>query len=44
VHESIPANMDLACDMHGRYDAVTGKQVAKALEPLHCQAGPFLKL
>ncbi len=33
VHESIPANMDLACDMHGRYDAPTGKKVAKALEP-----------
>jgi galactonate dehydratase len=33
VRESIPANMDLACDMHGRYDAVTGKKVAKALEP-----------
>ena len=25
--------MDLACDMHGRYDAPTGKKVAKALEP-----------
>jgi galactonate dehydratase len=33
VRESIPANMDLACDMHGRYDATTGKKVAKALEP-----------
>ena len=33
VHESIPASMDLACDMHGRYDAPTGKKVAKALEP-----------
>jgi len=33
VRESIPANMDLACDMHGRYDAPTGKRVAKALEP-----------
>jgi galactonate dehydratase len=32
VRESIPANMDLACDMHGRYDAPTGKKVAKALE------------
>lgn len=32
VRESIPANMDLACDMHGRYDAPTGKRVAKALE------------
>lgn len=26
VRESIPANMDLACDMHGRYDAPTGKE------------------
>ncbi len=33
VRESIPANMDLACDMHGRYDAPTGKKVARALEP-----------
>jgi galactonate dehydratase len=33
VRESIPAEMDLACDMHGRYDALTGKKVAKALEP-----------
>ena len=33
TRESIPANMDLACDMHGRYDAPTGKKVAKALEP-----------
>jgi galactonate dehydratase len=33
TRESIPANMDLACDMHGRYDTPTGKKVAKALEP-----------
>src|SRR5215472_1800451 len=33
VHEKIPADMALACDMHGRYDAATGKKVAKALEP-----------
>ena len=33
VREAIPANMELACDMHGRYDATTGKKVAKALEP-----------
>src|SRR3569832_1331531 len=33
VRESIPTNMNLACDMHGRYDAPTGKKVAKALEP-----------
>ncbi|HVN93429.1 MAG TPA: mandelate racemase/muconate lactonizing enzyme family protein [Terracidiphilus sp.] len=33
VHDRIPADMALACDMHGRYDATTGKKVAKALEP-----------
>lgn len=33
VHDNIPADMMLACDMHGRYDAPTGKKVAKALEP-----------
>ena len=33
VRESIPKQMDLACDMHGRYDATTGKRVAIALEP-----------
>jgi len=33
VHDRIPADMALACDMHGRYDAATGKKVAKALEP-----------
>ncbi len=33
VRESIPREMELACDMHGRYDAVTAKQVAKELEP-----------
>ncbi|HEV2484923.1 MAG TPA: mandelate racemase/muconate lactonizing enzyme family protein [Terracidiphilus sp.] len=33
VHDNIPADMALACDMHGRYDAPTGKKVAKALEP-----------
>ena len=26
VRESIPADMALACDMHGRYDAATGKE------------------
>ena len=30
---AFPADMALACDMHGRYDAATGKKVAKALEP-----------
>ena len=33
VRQRIPKEMDLACDMHGRYDAPTGKKVAKALEP-----------
>jgi galactonate dehydratase len=33
VRERMPADMALACDMHGRYDATTGKKVAKALEP-----------
>ena len=33
VRETIPKEMDLACDMHGRYDATTGRRVAKELEP-----------
>lgn len=33
VRESIPKEMELACDMHGRYDADTAKRVAKELEP-----------
>jgi galactonate dehydratase len=33
VRSRIPKEMDLACDMHGRYDAGTGKRVAKAVEP-----------
>ena len=33
TRESIPKEMDLACDMHGRYDAPTGKRVAIAVEP-----------
>lgn len=33
VRDSIPKQMDLAVDMHGRYDAATGKRVAIALEP-----------
>lgn len=35
VRESIPESIALACDMHGRYDAPTGKKVAKVLEPLN---------
>lgn len=33
TREAIPKAMDLAVDMHGRYDANTGKQVAIAVEP-----------
>jgi len=33
VRDNIPKEMDLACDMHGRYDAGTGKRVAVELEP-----------
>jgi len=33
VRESIPREMELACDMHGRYDAGTGKRAALELEP-----------
>ena len=33
VRESIPKQMELACDMHGRYDLETAKRVAKELEP-----------
>jgi galactonate dehydratase len=33
VRESYPKRIDVAADMHGRYDATTGKRVAKELEP-----------
>ena len=33
TRELYPKNFDLAVDMHGRYDATTGKRVAKELEP-----------
>jgi galactonate dehydratase len=33
VRESIPKEMELCCDMHGRYDAGSAKRVAKELEP-----------
>jgi galactonate dehydratase len=33
VRESFDKRLDLAVDMHGRYDATTGKRVAKELEP-----------
>src|SRR5205807_750376 len=29
TRENYPKNFDLAVDMHGRYDATTGKRVAK---------------
>jgi galactonate dehydratase len=32
TRELYPKNIDLAVDMHGRYDATTGKRVAKELE------------
>jgi galactonate dehydratase len=33
VRESLEARIDLAVDMHGRYNMTTGKRVAKELEP-----------
>jgi galactonate dehydratase len=33
VRESFPARVDVAVDMHGRYDMTTGKRVAKEAEP-----------
>lgn len=35
TRESIPKEIDLAADMHGRYDAPTGKRVAIEVEPFH---------
>jgi galactonate dehydratase len=32
VRENLAKNVDLAVDMHGRYDATTGKRVAKEVE------------
>jgi galactonate dehydratase len=34
AREAVGPEIDLCVDMHGRYDAVTGEQVAKRLEPL----------
>ncbi len=34
AREAVGPNVDICCDMHGRYDMTTGKQVAKMLEPL----------
>jgi len=33
MREMLPKNVDLAVDMHGRYDVGTAKRVAKELEP-----------
>jgi galactonate dehydratase len=33
MRESLPKRIDLAVDMHGRYDVGTGKRVARELEP-----------
>ena len=33
MREALPKRMDLAVDMHGRYDALTGKRVAIEAEP-----------
>jgi galactonate dehydratase len=33
MRESLPKTIELAVDMHGRYDVGTGKRVAKELEP-----------
>ena len=33
IRGGVPKQIDLAVDMHGRYDATTGKRVAIALEP-----------
>jgi galactonate dehydratase len=35
VRKAIGPKVDICVDMHGRYDAVTGQQVAKRLEPLN---------
>jgi galactonate dehydratase len=34
AREAVGPNIDICVDMHGRYDMVTGKQVAKLMEPL----------
>ena len=35
VREAVGPEIDILVDMHGRYDAVTGKAVAKLLEPMN---------
>jgi len=34
AREAVGPNIDICADMHGRYDAITGQQVAKIMEPL----------
>ena len=34
AREAVGPSIDICADMHGRYDAVTGEQVAKIMEPL----------
>jgi galactonate dehydratase len=35
AREAVGPDIDVCVDMHGRYDAITGEQVAKRLEPLN---------
>ncbi|MGI9174355.1 MAG: mandelate racemase/muconate lactonizing enzyme family protein [Rhodothermales bacterium] len=35
AREAVGPDIDICVDMHGRYDAITGKQVAKRMEPLN---------
>lgn len=35
AREEVGPNIDICCDMHGRYDLTSGKRVAKMLEPLN---------
>jgi galactonate dehydratase len=35
AREAVGPNIDICVDMHGKYDATTGHQVAKRLEPLN---------
>jgi len=35
VRKEIGPHIDICCDMHARYDAPTGRKVAKVLEPLN---------
>jgi galactonate dehydratase len=35
AREAVGPNIDICADMHGRYDATTGQQVARRMEPLN---------